>query len=158
MKKISLVLSAVLGLAMMANAQLKGVGYDQQLGHVTGRLALGANMIDVGVGLKFDNTDDNNDDNNFAMGLSGFFLGHLHDFGPVDTYFAGGVVFTKLPQKDDNIAVSLFAGLQPEVTLLDHIVLSTRFGLDIPVSPEVIIQTAGQGISITNGANFKILF
>lgn len=158
MKKTSVFAAAVLGLAFAASAQLKGVGYNGQLNEIVGRLAIGANQLDVGFGMKFDNTDDNNDDNNFAMGVSGTFLGHLHDWGPVDTYFAGGVVFEKLPQADDNIAVRLFAGFQPEVTLLDHIALSTRFGLDVPVSPNVILQTKGDAISIVGGANFMILF
>jgi hypothetical protein len=158
MKKMSLFAGAILGLALAANAQLMGVGYNSSLSQITARLGLSGNMLDVGFGMKFDNTDDNNDDNNFAMGVSGTFLGHLHDWGPVDTYFAGGLVVQKLPQANDNIGINLFAGFQPEVTLLDHIAVSTRFGLDVPVAPNVILQTAGAGISIIGGANFTILF
>jgi hypothetical protein len=44
------------------------------------------------------------------------------------------------------------------VTLLDHIVVSTRFGLSVPLSPDFKLNTSGQGISIVNGANFKIVF
>ena len=158
MKKVSLLASSILGLALSANAQLLGVGYNGGLNEITARLGLAGNMLDVGFGMKFDNTDDNNDDNNFAMGVSGTFLGHLHDWGPVDTYFAGGLVFQKLPQKDDNIDIRMFAGFQPEVTLLDHIAVSTRFGLDVPVAPNVIMQTAGSELSIVAGGNFTILF
>ena len=121
-------------------------------------IGLGGNAVDVGVGLKFDNSDGVSDDAKFQMSASGFFLGHLHDWGPVDTYFTAGGIFAKLPQKNDNIQISAFVGFQPEVTLLDHIAVSTRFGLDIPLSPNFILQTAGAGISIVNGANFKILF
>jgi len=158
MKKFALIAGAVLGLAVAANAQLKGLGYNDQLHQVTARLALGPNDLDIGFGMRFDNTDDNNDDNNFALGVSGTYLGHLHDWGPVDTYFAAGANIEKLPQADDNIAITLFGGFQPEVTLLDHIALSTRFGLNVPVAPAVILETAGAGISIVGGMNFTILF
>ena len=143
--------------AVASHAGLTGVGYDSDLKQITARLGLGANSLDVGVGLAYDG-DAVPDEAQFQVSASAFYLGHLHDFGPVDTYFTAGGIFAKLPQKDDNIAISAFVGLQPEVTLLDHVVLSTRVGLDIPVSPSFILQTAGGGISIVNGANFKILF
>ncbi len=158
MNKISKIIALMFGMALAANAQLKGLGYDTDLKEVTGRLLVGPNFVDLGAGIKFDNTDGIASDAKFQMSLSGFFLGHLHDFGPVDTYFTAGGVFAKLPQASKNIAISAFVGFQPEVTLLDHIVLSTRFGLDIPLMPYFILQTAGAGISIVNGANFKILF
>lgn len=155
----------MLGLVVGANAQFKGIGYDNDfsqitggLSQITGRLALGANFLDLGAGMKFDNTSGVDSDAKFRIAASGFFLGHLHDFGPVDTYFTAGALFAKLPKKTDNISLGAFVGFQPEVTLLDHIVLSTRFGLEIPLVPSFIIQTAGSGISIVQGANFKILF
>lgn len=144
--------------AVASHAGLTGVGYDGDLKQLTARLGLGANSLDVGVGMKFDNTDGVADDAKFQISASAFYLGHLHDFGPVDTYFTAGGIFAKLPVATDNISISAFVGLQPEVTLLDHVVLSTRVGLDIPLSPAFMIQTAGGGISIVNGANFKILF
>lgn len=156
MKKTSIFAAAVLGLAFAASAQLKGVGYNGQFNQLAARLAIGANQLDVGFGMRFNNGAA--EDTKFAMGVSGTFLGHLHDWGPVDTYFAGGVLFEKLPQANDDIAVRLFAGFQPEVTLLEHIAVSTRFGLDIPVAPEVILQTQGNAVSIVGGANFMILF
>jgi hypothetical protein len=158
MNKFSKIAALMFCFAVGANAQLKGVGYDSDLKEITGRIGVGANFVDVGVGMKFDNTDNLPDGANFQMSASGFFLGHLHDFGPVDTYFTAGGVFAKLPKNTKNISISAFVGFQPEVTLLDHIVLSTRFGLDVPLSPDLIIQTAGNGISIVNGANFKIMF
>jgi hypothetical protein len=88
---------------------------------------------------------------------SGLFLGHLHDWGPVDTYFAAGGRFEK-PKGSDDMRITGVVGFQPEVTLLDHIVVSTRFGFEIPLLPDLIIRTAGREISIVNGLNFKILF
>jgi hypothetical protein len=158
MNKFSKIAAMMFCFAVAAKAQLTGVGYDSDLKQLSARIGLGANAVDVGVGMKFDNTDGVADDAKFQISASGFFLGHLHDFGPVDTYFTAGGIFAKLPQKDDNIKISAFVGLQPEVTLLDHIVLSSRMGLDIPLSPAFMIQTAGSGISIVSGANFKILF
>jgi hypothetical protein len=161
MNKFSKAAMLMAGLAFGAHAAtsgLAGVGYDTDLKEVTARIALGANAVDVGFGMKLNTDDAVSSDEKFQMSLSGFFLGHLHDWGPVDTYFTAGGVFAKLPQKNDNIQVNAFVGFQPEVTLLDHIAVSTRFGLDIPLTPNFQIQTAGAGISIVNGANFKILF
>lgn len=158
MNKFSKIAAMMFCFAVAANAQLKGLGYDSDLKQISGRLALGPNFLDLGIGMKFDNRDGIGSDAKFQISASGFYLGHLHDFGPVDTYFTVGGIFAKLPKSSDNISLSAFAGFQPEVTLLDHIVLSTRFGLDVPLVPDFIIQTAGSGISIVSGANFKILF
>jgi hypothetical protein len=157
MNKVSKIVAMMFGVAVAANAQLKGLGYDEDLNQITGRLALGANYLDVGAGVKFDNATEN-DDAKFQISASGFFLGHLHDFGPVDTYFTAGGIFAKLPQADDNISLRAYVGFQPEITLLEHIVVSTRVGFDIALMPDFILQSAGQGISIVNGANFKVLF
>jgi hypothetical protein len=142
--------------AVAASAQIKGIGYDKDLSQITARLALGANALDVGAGLKFDNSAKG--DAKFQISASGFFLGHLHDFGPVDTYFTAGGVFAKLPTSNDNISLSGFVGFQPEITLLEHIVLSTRIGLRVPLLPDFGFETTGNGISIVEGMNFKILF
>jgi len=157
MIKMLKIAAVMCGLAVAANAQLKGVGYDADLSQLTGRIGLGPNFVDVGVGMKYDNGQDSSYAA-FQMSASGFFLGHLHDFGPVDTYFSLGGVFAKLPQKEKNIKILGFVGFQPEVTLLDHIVLSTRMGLNIPLTPTFMLETVGSGISIVSGANFKILF
>lgn len=157
MNKFSKIVAMMFCVAVAANAQIKGVGYDGDgLNQITARLGLGANYLDVGVGLSFDNGAA--DDQKFGMSASGFFLGHLHDFGPVDTYFTAGGIFAKLAQEDDNISLAGYVGFQPEVTLLDHIVLSTRIGLSVPLMPEFGFETSGSAISIVNGANFKILF
>jgi hypothetical protein len=160
MNKFSKVALLMVGLAAGAKAQsLTGVGYDVPLNEVTARLSLGANAVDVGAGLLFDNRDGVADDDKFQFSASGFFLGHLHDWGPVDTYFTAGGILAKLGAAGKgDVSIAAFAGFQPEVTLLDHIVLSTRFGLHVPLSPGFALETAGGGISITGGTSFKILF
>ena len=158
MNKFSKAAVLVAGLALGANAAgLVGVGWDDGLGEITARLGLGANYLDVGLGLSVD-PENNNEDARFLMSASGIFLGHLHDWGPVDTYFAAGGIFEKAGTPNDNIHISALVGFQPEVTLLDHIVVSNRFGLSIPLSPDFQLQTGGQAISIVQGLNFKILF
>lgn len=157
MNKFSKIVAMMFCVAVAANAQIKGIGYDAgSLHQITARLGLGANFLDVGAGMDFDNGAEG--DAKFQISASAFFLGHLHDFGPVDTYFTAGGFFAKLPQEDDNIAITGFVGFQPEVTLLDHIVLSTRIGLSVPLVPDFGIETSGSAISIVEGANFKILF
>ncbi len=161
MKKLTL-FAATLGLAAAVNAQgLKGVGYDANLNHVVARLGVGPGLLDVGVALMFDGVDNGNSDDNLSAGVSGFYLHKLQQWGPVANYAVGGAVISLLPRADKNIAIKVFAGLQPEVTLLEHIVLSTRFGLDIPLMPDdqgFRINTVGSGISIVQGASFKILW
>ena len=157
MNKVSKIVAMMFCVALAAHAQIKGIGYDAgSLNQITARLGLGANFLDVGVGMSFDNGKP--DDEKFGISASGFFLGHLHDFGPVDTYFTAGGFFAKLARDDDNIDITGFVGFQPEVTLLDHIVLSTRLGLTVPLMPDFGFHTSGDAISIVNGANFKILF
>lgn len=156
MNKFSKIAAMMFCMAVAANAQLKGVGYDTDLKQVTARLGLGANALDIGVGIEYENAKV--DDAKFEMSASAFYLGHLHDWGAFDNYFTAGLILAKLPQADDNIELAGYVGLQPEVTLMDHIVLSTRFGLHVPVMPDFVFRTSGSGISIVSGANFKILF
>lgn len=158
MKKITL-LALVLGAAMAANAQgMKlGVGYDANLGHVTARLGLMENInLDLGLGFNYDNSQVS--DAKFQLGLSAFGLLRLQHWGPVSNYVAAGVTFAKLPVANDNIALCLFGGFQPEITLLERLVVATRFGVNLNLVPEFQFQSAGQGISIVNGVNFKIMF
>jgi hypothetical protein len=162
MKNILKAAIVMAGMAMGAHAQFTGLGWDNNWQEVQARLGLGANALDLGVGFMVDpNNDDDgvaNDGNDkFVMSVSGLFLGHLHDWGPVDTYFAAGARFLNTDANND-MSVLGVVGFQPEVTLLDHIVVSTRFGLEIPLIPDFVIQTAGREISIVNGFNFKILF
>jgi hypothetical protein len=164
MKAMQFLTSSVLGLAMAASAQISGVGYDANWNQISARLSLGSNAVDVGVGLGLNTADGIADNQKFGFSASGLFLGHMHDFGPVDTYFAAGGILAMVPDggdpagEDHEIKVDAFVGLQPEVTLMDHIAVGIRFGLHIPIAPDLKVQTAGEGISIVNGANFKILF
>jgi hypothetical protein len=156
MKNILKAAIVMAGMAMGAHAQLAGLGWDNNWQEVQARLGLGANALDVGVGFNIAPSRDSGEDK-FVMSASGLFLGHLHDWGPVDTYFAAGGRFTNSNANND-MAIMGVVGFQPEVTLLDHIVVSTRFGLEIPLLPDFVIQTAGNRISIVDGLNFKILF
>ncbi|MBW8888438.1 MAG: hypothetical protein JF616_11840 [Fibrobacteres bacterium] len=157
MNKFAKALIVVAGLALGAKAQLAGLGWDNNWQEIQARLGLGRNFIDVGAGMALDPGNDNHDAR-FTMSASGLFLGHLHDWGPVDTYFAAGARFQKTAAATDNLGFSGVVGFQPEVTLLDHIVVSTRFGFEIPFIPNFIIRTGGNAISIVDGLNFKILF
>jgi hypothetical protein len=133
---------------------ITAVGYDANLGHVTARIGLTQNnAVDVGVGLNYnsgaavDKTQ---------IGISGFYLLKLQDWGIVDNYaFAGGVVNIF---SDSDLGLSLSAGLQPEITLLDRFIVSVRFGVTVPIAPDFGVATAGQPISIVNGLNFKIIW
>jgi hypothetical protein len=165
MKKLTL-LAAALGFAVSVNAQALGpftaLGWDDAAKQVTGRLSLGENAaLDIGVGFTYDGTDETpvaNDDNNLRYGISAYYLAKLHNWGPVNNYLALGGGLNKLPVADDDINIFVFAGLQPEVTLLDRLIVSTRFGAQVDVMPNVIIGTTGNPISIVSGLNFKVLF
>lgn len=158
MKKFSKVAALMFGLAIAANAQVKGLGYDTDLGQLTARFGVGANYLDLGASMIYDGRDNVPDEAVLQVSGSLFFLGHLHDWGPVDTYFSVGGNVIKLPQDDDNISLTAFLGFQPEITLMEHLVLSTRFGFELPILPDVILRTAGRRISVVEGLNFKILF
>jgi hypothetical protein len=157
MNKIKKAAILVAGLALGAHAQLAGLGWNNNWREITARLGLGRNDLDIGFGMTL-NPDDANHDARFLMSASGLFLGHLHDWGPVDTYFAAGGRLEKVGTPKDQFHVTGIVGFQPEVTLLDHIAVSTRFGLEVPLIPNFMLQTAGQRISIVDGLEFKILF
>lgn len=156
MKKIIKAAMLMAGLAMGANAQLAGLGYDGGWQEIQVRLGLGRNALDLGGGITIDPGQDSSRDK-FGTSVSGLFLGHLHDWGPVDTYFAAGGRLTK-PKGSKDFQIMGVVGFQPEVTLLDHIAVSTRFGFEIPLIPDFVIRSVGREISIVNGFSFKILF
>jgi hypothetical protein len=181
MKKLS-ILAAVLGLSIAAHAAptaapaaapapapkpvvassgapalplgITAVGYDDNLKHITARITLSQNnAVDVGAGLNLDNSAAAD---KFQLGLSGFYLLKLQDWGMVDNYLVGGAYATIF--SDSDLKLNLFAGLQPEVTLMDRLILSIRFGADVALSPDFIVATQGQPISIVQGLNFKIIW
>lgn len=161
MKKISL-FAAMLGLVAAAHAQapfglpFKAIGYDADLSTVTARLPLGENALDLGLGFKIDNAA--NDP--FSMTAAGFYLLKTNTWGPVSNYVSLGGILKVLDQPNDNVEITGFAGLQPELTLVDRFVVSTRFGLNLTVLPDFVLATAGPatGVSIVGGLNFKVLF
>ena len=76
----------------------------------------------------------------------------------MSNYLAAGAVFKVIDSPSDNIGLGVFGGLQPEVTLLERLIVSVRLGLQADVLPEVVIGTFGAPLSIVSGANFKLKF
>ena len=161
MKKLTLLAAAVFGLVVSAQAQapfglpIKALGFDSKLGHVVARLPLGADNLDVGFGLNI-NSAAPAGDNAVSLGLSGFYVKTLNTWGPVANNIAGGG-WIALPPSGD-FGLGLFAGFQPEITLLDRLILSTRFGLQADVLPDFVFGTIGDQISVVQSINFKIRF
>ena len=188
MKKIHLLASAVLGLALSAQAAatttttttaapaktttttttissssttpnplplgINAIGYDGNLGHVTARLGLSDNnSIDVGLGL---NINSGAAVDKFQTGVSGLYLLKLQDWGMVDNYLVAGGWLTIF--SDSDLKLTAFAGMQPEITLLDRIIVSIRFGFEVPVIKDFGVETVGDPISIVNGLNFKVIW
>lgn len=162
MKKF-IFLAGVLALSVAAQAQapfglpFTALGYDSKLGHVTASLPLGADRLDLGLGLTYSTDPVRPTDENLTFGLSGYYVKNLNTWGPVANNVAGGVVFMLLPSGDPRI--ELFAGFQPEITLLDRLVIATRFGVGAQfINPGFALTTAGDPISIVEGLIFKIRF
>ena len=187
MKKIHLLASAVLGLALSAKAAatttttttaapatttttttvttsksapnplplgINAVGFDGNLGHVTARLGLSDNnSVDVGLGLKISSGDSTD---KFQAGVSGLYLLKLQDWGMVDNYLVAGGWLTIF--SDSDLKLTAFAGMQPELTLMDRIILSIRFGFEVPIVKDFGVETKGDPISIVNGVNFKVIW
>jgi hypothetical protein len=155
-------LAGILALAAASQAQapaglpLTALGYDSQLGHVTASLPLGSDRLDLGLGFNY-TTDPAAGSENLTFGLSGYYVKTLNTWGPVANNVAGGAVFSLLDSGDPR--VELFAGFQPEVTLLDRLVIATRFGVKAQfIEPGFSLQTVGDKISIVEGLIFKIRF
>lgn len=167
MKKLSL-LAAAFGLVVAANAQapfglpISGLGYDvtMDMDQISARVPLGGNSnLDAGIALEFDNSLDSAQ---FGFGVSAIYLHNLHNWGPVSSHLAVGGLLAKpmgtTPVPDPDIMIQAVAGIQPEVLLLEHILLSTRFGFTVDLQPELVLATTGQDVSIVTGASFKIMF
>lgn len=161
MKKFILA-TLMLGMAATSQAQapfglpFSAIGYDGQLSQITARLPLGADNLDLGVALAIDNAEAEP----FSMGLSAYYLKKTNTWGPVSLHLVGGANFAILHQANDRAKLSLLAGLQPELVLLERLVFSTRLGLNMDVLPEFAFYTGGpeDGMSIIGGASFKVLF
>lgn len=160
MKKLTL-LAAAFGLVVAAHAQaplglpIKALGYDVGWNQVTARVGLTQNTnLDLGANLGYNSTLDSA---KFGFSVSAVYLMNLHNWGPVSTHLALGGNLGK-PVGNEDINVKVLAAFQPEILLLDHILLSTRFGWELDVLPDVMLSTVGQGVSIVTGANFKIVF
>ncbi len=151
---------AVLAAAILAPntyGQLVGVGYSGTDEVITARIGVGANLVTVGLGGMFDSDVPANAPAFEARFVLGF-LGHLHNWEQVNTYFNAQIMGDLFDRDEDNFELAAFVGLQPEVTLFDHIVLSTRFGLEAPIMPAFSIGTDGRSISVVSGVDFTIKF
>ena len=157
MKKFTFVIALVGMLSAHGQGGFKGIGFDTDLNQITARLGVSEfASIELGFGMVFDGAADSSYEK-FAMGISGVFLGHLQDWGPVDNYVFGGMVLNKLPQDNENIEVSLIGGLQPEITLMDRFAIGVRVGLDMQVAPDFLLQTRGDAVSVVGGLRFTLL-
>ena len=160
MKKLTL-LAAAFGLAAAVHAQapfglpISALGYDANWQQVSARVGLGDNAnLDVGVNLGY---NDLAASDKFGFGVSAIYLANLHNWGPVSTHLAVGGNLSK-PVAVADLGLTALAAFQPEVLLLDRLLLSTRFGWQLNVMPDVILSTVGQGVSIVSGASFKVVF
>lgn len=161
MKKLTLV-AAMLGLVAAVHAQapfglpFSAIGYDADLKSVTARMPLGDAALDLGLGFKFDNAAAEP----FSLTASGFYLMKTNTWGPVSNYVSLGGIFKVLDVPNDNIEITGFAGLQPELTLMERLVISTRFGVNLTVLPDFLLATAGpaNGLSVVQSMSFKVLF
>jgi hypothetical protein len=161
MKKF-IILAGVLAMAAASQAQapaglpFTAVGYDSKLNHVTASLPLGADRLDIGLGFQY-TTDPAGTNENLSLGVSGYYVKTLNNWGPVANNVAGGIAFTLLETGDPR--VELFAGFQPEITLLERLVVGTRFGVNAQfIEPAFLLQTVGDPISIVQGLFFKVRF
>jgi hypothetical protein len=135
---------------------ITAVGYDKTHEQVTARIGLTENTAaDLGLGFAYNDAAPAGSEK-LTLKASGFYLLKLQDWGVVDNHLAVGGMLSLLANGDMGLA--LFAGLQPEVTLFDRLILSIRCGGEIAVSPDVVVQTAGQGVSVVNALNFKIIW
>jgi hypothetical protein len=168
MKKFALIAFSMLALAVSSQAQaFEGMGYDTQVNEVVGRLGVGGNHVEVGVGFGFNDNENLNSDAKTQMSVSGRYLLALHQWEKLTGYLHLGAYF-----RDDNdnggspnfgaghpLASSLafLAAYQPELVLLNHLAVSTTFGLAVAVIPDVQIHLAGEPVSIVSGLSFRIL-
>jgi hypothetical protein len=169
MKRFSLLTAMVLAFTVAANAQIEGFGYDTQNSQIVGRLGLGGfNHLEVGLGLQWDDNDlaagssSAEDDAQMTLSASFRYLLALHQWEKLTGYLHIGAYFAD-DQAHNNInarkaTLAAFVGYEPELLLINHLAVSTKFGFNIPVMPDFSLSTSGQAISIVEGFNFRILF
>lgn len=179
MKKLHLIATLVLGLSAASQAQLLGFGWDNGTEEVVGRMGLGGySTLEAGLGLQFDNgaEDDNvaEEDLRSTLSLSVRYLHTLHSWDKFNGYLHAGLYFrddqgTGASSADPirpfggsgpsrGAGLALFMGYEPELVLMQHLSVSTKFGLAVPVLPEFKLGLVGNGVSIVEGFNFRILF
>jgi len=123
---------------------------------------LGLPAVDIDVGLKMYWYPDGGSNNVFGFGLSAFALKTLHEHSKLKGRAIGGLSFSRskadINTAGDKIAISFFLGYQPELHIFDHLVITTRFGISIPMQPDFLLQTSGNSLSLTSGLSFIVLF
>jgi hypothetical protein len=157
MKKLFIITTTIglLGSSIFANW---GVGYNGRLDQVILRIPISSLYLEPGIGFLYDDSESQpGNEREFGMGVSASILFPLWDYTNFTTFFKGGGNIRELrhvaPPDNDDIGISIFAGLQPEVTFWDHFAVSTFFGLDIPLVPDLEFGTYGQGLfDFTDGA------
>lgn len=164
MKKFSKLASVVLGLAAASHAGMEGFGWDNRTSEVVGRLGLGGySHLEVGVGGSWAEAPagatDAQKDLASTLSVSARYLLALHSWDKFTGYLHVGGYF----REDDTPTVgeagmNVFAGYEPEVVLFQHLAVSTRFGLNMPIQPDLAFQVVGDAVSIVSGFNFRILF
>ena len=177
MKKLSILAASILSLTALSQAQggmFEGFGYDNSTNEAVVRLGLGGyNHVEVGLGFVYDGGAADatvaQEDARQTFAASARYLLALHQWDRFNGYLHLGAYF-----RDDNLALplnspflnassramafALFAGYEPEVVLFQHLNVSTRLGVAVPITPDVQIGVVGAGISIVNGINFRIIF
>jgi hypothetical protein len=173
MKKASMIAAAMLAFSTPSFAQaLLGFGWDNANQEVVGRIGLGGyNAVEAGLGFAFDDglpgTGAAAKDFKSSLSLSGRYLLALHQWDKLTGYLHLGGYF-----RDDNTlgtapgasvtpsraaSLAFMAGYEPQITLLDHFAVSTRFGLALRVMDEFAVGFSGEPVSIVTGINFRIL-
>ena len=171
MKRFSILASVVLGLAAASHAGIEGFGWDNRTSEVVGRLGLGGySHLEIGVGGSWEEAPDGATDDvqDFASSLSvsARYLLALHSWDKFTGYLHIGGYF-----RDDNdrstldgdgrdrrAGMNVIAGYEPEVVLFQHLAVSTVFGANLDIQPDMGFAIIGEGVSMVSGVNFRILF
>lgn len=175
MKKFHLIASLVLGLTAASQAQFMGMGWDGAADEIVGRLGLGGySTLEVGLGLTYDDSAPDatvaQEDVRSTLSLSARYLHALHAWEKFTGYGHAGLYF-----RDDNnnagsptnpfgggggraAALAFYFGYEPELVLIPHLAVSTKFGVSLPIMPEIKFGLVGEPISIVTGFNFRVLF